>query len=138
MSKATIAKAMSIISGKAERTCAAYKAGVKIGFGTDTSVTYGPSALPAFPTGVDVSALEFKLLVDACLSPMDAILAATRNAAELIGDEGNIGAIAPGRYADVIAVAISPLKDITELQRPMFVMKGGKVYKGAGGTGDTR
>jgi len=132
MSKESIEKALSLIGGKAERTCAAYRAGVKLGFGTDMPVVYGKVALPDFPKGKDVSAKEFKLLVDACLPPMEAIFTATRNAADLIGDNTDIGAIAHGRYADAIAVQNSPLKDITELERPIFVMKGGKVYKGAG------
>jgi imidazolonepropionase-like amidohydrolase len=62
-------------------------------------------------------------------NPMDAIVAATSLNAEALGMEGRIGAIAPGMEADLIAVAGNPLEDITALQRVVFVMKGGKVYK---------
>ena len=129
LNKGTAQKVMSIVAGKAQRTCAAYRAGVKMGFGTDVTVTYGASALPGFPAGQDVSAKEFKLLVDACLPPMQAIFTATRNAAALIADDSGIGAVAPGRHADLIAVAGRPLSDITELERPTFVMKDGRIYK---------
>lgn len=63
------------------------------------------------------------------MTPMDAILAATRNAADLIGASKDIGSIQAGRFADIVAVAGDPLKDVTELARVQFVMKGGTVYK---------
>jgi imidazolonepropionase-like amidohydrolase len=59
----------------------------------------------------------------------EAILAATRNAADLIGAADRIGSLQAGRFADVIAVAGNPLTDISELRRVTFVMKGGKVVK---------
>jgi imidazolonepropionase-like amidohydrolase len=59
---------------------------------------------------------------------MDAIFAATRNAPDLIGSN-DIGAVKAGRYADLIAVAKDPLMDITELERPLFVMKGGETIQ---------
>jgi imidazolonepropionase-like amidohydrolase len=62
---------------------------------------------------------------------MDAILAATRAGADLIGAADRIGSIQPGRFADVVAVAGNPLTDVSELRRVTFVMKGGTVYKGA-------
>jgi imidazolonepropionase-like amidohydrolase len=96
----------------------AYKAGVKIAFGTDQSLV---------PHGKNAG--EFKLMVAAGVSPADAILAATRNAADLIGDSADIGADAPGRYADIIAVNGDPIADITELERVRFVMKGGVVVR---------
>jgi imidazolonepropionase-like amidohydrolase len=61
---------------------------------------------------------------------MQAIQAATANAADLLGWSDRIGAVAPGLYADVIAVAGDPLRNIDELERVRFVMKGGQVYKG--------
>lgn len=97
----------------------AYKAGVRIAFGTDT---FGLSAHGQ-------NAQEFKLMVDAGMTPMDAIVAATRNAAELIGDGADIGTVQPGRYADLIAVAGDPLRDVTLLERVGFVMKGGRTVK---------
>jgi imidazolonepropionase-like amidohydrolase len=96
----------------------AYAGGVKIAFGTDSGVsTHGENAR------------EFGYMVEAGMPPIEAILSATRNAADLLGAKDAIGSIQPGRYADVIAVAGDPLKDITELQRVIFVMKGGVVYR---------
>jgi imidazolonepropionase-like amidohydrolase len=62
------------------------------------------------------------------MTPMQAIQSGTSVAAALLGQEQNFGAIAPGLYADIIAVAGDPTRDITELQRVKFVMKGGTVY----------
>jgi imidazolonepropionase-like amidohydrolase len=99
----------------------AYHAGVKIAFGTDQGLA---------PHGTN--AQEFALMVRAGMTPMDAIKAATSSAADLIGDPADIGSVQPGRYADIIAVAGDPLKDVTELERVQFVMKGGMVYKSGG------
>lgn len=99
----------------------AYKAGVKIAFGTDQALA---------PHGTN--AKEFNLMVEAGMTPMDAIWAATHSAADLLGDSADIGAIAPGRYADIVAVSGDPLADVTELERVQFVMKAGKVYKQGG------
>ena len=99
----------------------AYKAGVKIAFGTDQSAS-----------SERLKGEEFALLVKAGLPPMEAIYAATRNAAQLIGTPNDIGSVQAGRYADIIAVDGDPLGDITELQRVQFVMKGGEVFKAGG------
>lgn len=99
----------------------AYRAGVKISFGTDQSAS-----------SRRLKGEEFALLVKAGLPPMEAIFTATRNAAELIGTPQDIGSVQTGRYADIIAVKGDPLADITELQRVQFVMKGGEVYKADG------
>lgn len=96
----------------------AYKAGVKIAFGTDTS------------TGVN--AHEFALMVGAGMSTADAIMAATHNAADLLGVSETQGSIQPGCYADLIAVKGDPLKDITRMEHVDWVMKGGVVYKRGG------
>jgi imidazolonepropionase-like amidohydrolase len=114
----------------------AYLAGVKIAFGTDESLV---------PHGQN--AREFALMVDAGMKPMDAIIAATGSAADLIGDKQDIGSVRQGRYADLVAVDGDPLADITVLQHVQFVMKGGVVYKqggqivprqtGTGGAGPT-
>ena len=66
------------------------------------------------------------------MPPMEAIKAATWNAADLIGDTDDIGSVQPGRYADIIAVDGDPLKDVTVLEQVPFVMKGGVVYKAGG------
>jgi imidazolonepropionase-like amidohydrolase len=96
----------------------AYKAGVKVAFGTDASV---------YPHGQN--AKEFEYLVQAGLPPMAALQAATTHAAELLHKADQLGQIRPGRSADVIAVPGDPLQDITAMQRVSFVMKGGTVYK---------
>jgi imidazolonepropionase-like amidohydrolase len=99
----------------------AYAGGVKIAFGTDSGVSnHGDNAR------------EFGYMVEAGMPAMQAILSATRNAADLLGAADDVGSIQPGRYADVIAVAGDPLSDITELQRVVFVMKGGVVFKDRG------
>ncbi|PZO90247.1 MAG: amidohydrolase [Sphingomonas sanxanigenens] len=99
----------------------AYKAGVKIAFGTDQGATSNRN-----------KAEEFALLVKAGLPPMEAIFTATRNAAELIGTPQDIGSVQAGRYADIVAVEGDPLADITVLQHVQFVMKGGEVLKQGG------
>ena len=97
----------------------AYAAGVKIAFGTDSGVSsHGENAR------------EFGYMVEAGMPAAEAILAATRNAADLIGAADRIGSLQAGRFADVIAVAGNPLTDISEFRRVTFVMKGGKVVKG--------
>lgn len=100
----------------------AYKAGVKIAFGTDT---FGLSRHGE-------NAKEFALMVRAGMTPMDAIWSATHGAADLIGRPGDIGAIAAGRYADVIAVDGDPLTEIRVLENVRFVMKGGRIVKAEG------
>jgi imidazolonepropionase-like amidohydrolase len=96
----------------------AYKAGVKIAFGTDASV---------YPHGLN--AREFQYMVEAGMPALFAIQCATTHAALLLKREGDIGSISSGRYADVIAVPGDPLQDITQLQKVQFVMKEGVVYK---------
>jgi imidazolonepropionase-like amidohydrolase len=63
------------------------------------------------------------------MTPMQAIQAATSSAADLLGHSDVIGSIKPGKYADVVAVAGDPLKDISILEHIQFVMKDGKIYK---------
>lgn len=98
----------------------AYKAGVKIAFGTDVG---------GFPW-TDSIAREFAYMVQFGMTPMDSIKAATSRAAELLGMDGDIGVLAPGAYADVIAVNGNPLQDVKVLKDVKFVMKDGKVFKG--------
>lgn len=96
----------------------AHEGGVKIAFGTDTGVSaHGDNAG------------EFALLVKAGLTPLEAIQAATVNAADHFSLGGEIGSLAAGKAADLIAVKGDPLKDVTELQRVTSVIKGGVVYK---------
>jgi imidazolonepropionase-like amidohydrolase len=93
-------------------------AGVKIAFGTDAGV---------YPHGWN--ARQFAHMVRWGLTPMQAIQAATVNAADLLGWSDRIGTIAPGFYADLIAVDADPLQDVSALEHVGFVMKGGRVYK---------
>jgi imidazolonepropionase-like amidohydrolase len=96
----------------------AMRMGVKIVFGTDVG---------AFEHGT--SAREFVLMVEYGMKPVDAIRSATLRAAELLRMENQVGAIEPGKYADIIAVEGDPLADIRALERVSFVMKAGRVYK---------
>jgi imidazolonepropionase-like amidohydrolase len=96
----------------------AYKAGVRIAFGTDAAV---------YPHGMN--AREFVYMVEAGMPPMFVIQAATTHAAQLLKHEKDLGSIAAGKFADVIAVDGNPLDDVAVLQHVGFVMKGGKVYK---------
>jgi imidazolonepropionase-like amidohydrolase len=119
LNPSTAQKALTVVPYMQKNLHDAYAAGVKIAFGTDT---FGMS-------NHGENAQEFAIMVRAGMSPMDAIVAATWNAADLIGDTKDIGSIQPGRYADIIAVDGDPLKDVTVLEKVPFVMKGGVVYK---------
>jgi imidazolonepropionase-like amidohydrolase len=96
----------------------AHDGGVKIAFGTDTGVSaHGDNAG------------EFALLVKAGLTPLEAIQTATVNAADHFSLSSEIGSLAPGKSADLIAVKGDPLSDVTVLQHVTSVIKGGVVYK---------
>ena len=101
------------------RVAKAFKAGVKIASGSDAGVV---------PHGRNARELEW--YVDIGLSEMDAIVTATVNAADLLGESEHLGALEPGKLADLIAVPSSPLDDIAKLYDVTFVMKGGEVYTG--------
>jgi imidazolonepropionase-like amidohydrolase len=94
----------------------AFNAGVKIAFGTDAAV---------YPHGLN--AHEFAVYVQIGMTPLQAIQTATVNAADLLG-WSKVGTVETGSFADIIAVNGDPLKDVTLLQSPVFVMKGGTVY----------
>lgn len=96
----------------------AVAAGVKMSFGTDAGVC---------PYGV--SGKQFAFMVKYGMTPMQAIQAATANAADLLGHSNEIGSIKPGKFADIVAVEGDPLADIRLLENIQFVMKDGKVYK---------
>ena len=99
----------------------AYRGGVRIAFGTDAGV---------YPHGQN--AKEFQYMVEAGMPAIEAILAATRGSADLLGKSADIGSVQPGRYADLVAVIGDPTTDIKLLQNVSFVMKAGQVYKRAG------
>jgi imidazolonepropionase-like amidohydrolase len=100
-----------------EALARSHKAGVTIAFGTDMGV--GPHGQ---------NAREFGFLVEAGMSPREAIHAATINAAKLLDISNEAGTIAPGKPADVIAVDSSPLDNVTALERVSFVMSRGSVF----------
>lgn len=117
---ALVTKKAIEIGPKIQSTFAkAYKAGVKIAFGTDAGVyQHGKNWL------------EFTYMIEAGMPPMDAIKAATSSAAELLGIKDKTGSIEVGKWADITAVDGDPLQDPQSFGRVVFVMKDGVVYKG--------
>jgi imidazolonepropionase-like amidohydrolase len=101
----------------------ALRAGVKMAFGTDVG---------GFPWSESI-AQEFSREVEFGMTPMQAIQSATTRAAELLGMNGEIGVIAPGARADLMAVEGDPLADVAALGNAVFVMKAGKVYRSNSG-----
>jgi imidazolonepropionase-like amidohydrolase len=97
----------------------ALRAGVKIVYGTDMG------GIP----WTDPIAQEFSRMVEFGMSPMDAIKSATSRAAEMLDMPGQIGTLAPGAYADIVAVPGDPLQNTKQLEQVQFVMKDGKVFK---------
>jgi len=79
----------------------------------------------------DFVSKEFGALVNGGMTPIDALRAATVNGAELLGRSDEIGTLEPGKFADIVAVQGDPLADITVMEKVVFVMKGGEVYKSA-------
>lgn len=96
----------------------AHKAGVRMVFGSDAGV------MPHGQVGG-----QFKVMVEYGMTPMEAIQAATRNAAQALGREQDVGAIAVGRYGDIVAVDGDPTQNVRLLERPTVVIKGGEVVK---------
>lgn len=96
----------------------AWQAGVKIAFGTDAGVFYHGD-----------NAREFELMVEAGMPANEALRAATRNAAELLGRWDDLGSLSTGKHADLIAVPGNPLEDITVMRRVHFVIKAGTIYR---------
>ena len=112
------AKAAAIGSQVLATAGRAYRAGVKIAFGTDAAV---------YPHGEN--AHEFELMVQAGMPPLYALQAATIRAAQLLKQDKNLGNVTAGRVADLIAVPGDPLADVSVMKRVSFVMKDGVVYK---------
>ena len=113
----TIWKKMLDLESKA--FALAVKKGLKIAYGTDA----GGYAW------TENQAKEFSYMVKFGMTPMQAIQSATVVAADLLQARADLGAIEPGKYADIVAVDGDPLKEIGELERVKFVMKGGRVFK---------
>ena len=113
-----LAKAQDVIPAARKNIAHAFASGVKVAFGTDAAV---------YPHGMN--AHEFAVMVKLGLTPLQAIQAATVNAADLLGWSGKVGSLEPGAWADLVAVDGDPLKDVTILEHVRFVMKGGGVMK---------
>jgi imidazolonepropionase-like amidohydrolase len=113
-----LVKAKAVMPAARKNVAHAFASGVKVAFGTDAAV---------YPHGLN--AHEFAVMVKLGLSPLQAIQAATVNAADLLGWSGQVGTLEPGAWADVVAVDGDPLKDVTTLERVKFVMKGGEVIR---------
>src|ERR1700745_3915343 len=113
-----LVKAKAVMPAARKNVAHAFARGVKVAFGTDAAV---------YPHGLN--AHEFAVMVKLGLTPLEAIQAATINAADLLGWADKIGAIEPGKWADIVAVNGDPLQDVTTLERVQFVMKGGTVVK---------
>ena len=111
-------KAIRVGNDMAGNFAKAHKAGVNVAYGTDSGIS---------PHGTN--AQEAVLMVEAGMTEMEVIIAATINAADLIDMSDSIGTIETGKFADLIAVDSSPLENIEELLDVDFVMRGGKVYK---------
>lgn len=116
-----IEKATLCLEKHKEHLMACRAAGVKIAFGTDAGT---PSNFHGEQT------FEFKLMVDFGFRPAEALLCATKNAADLIRWSDRVGSVEVGKFADIIAMDGNPLEDITAIQHVNFVMKGGDVVKG--------
>src|SRR6516225_9674847 len=113
-----VAKGREVLPAAKKNVSHAFERGVKVAFGTDAGV---------YPHGLN--AREFNSMVQAGLSPLAAIQAATVNAADLLGWSDKVGTIEPGRWADLVAVDGDPLQDVRKLEGVKFVMKGGQIVK---------
>jgi len=102
--------------------------GVKIAWGSGVDGTANDPRSSG-PLIHGTQATEFNWLVDHGMAPAKAIQAATMVDAEMMGMQDRVGSIEKGKFADIVAVSGDPLKDISELQKMKFVMKGGKVYR---------
>ena len=111
----SIAKGLAIWPMMQQSFRKARAAGVKIAFGTDSAVS---------PHGQN--AHEFELMVQFGMTPMEAIVAATRSAADLLGRSKDLGTLEPGKYADLVAFDGDPTRDVSILRKPAAVVQGGR------------
>jgi imidazolonepropionase-like amidohydrolase len=118
LTPAVVAKARAAWGSVGLTFTRAVNMGVRIGFGADAGV---------YPHGMN--ATEFQLMVEHGMKPMDALKAATSADADLLGLADRIGAIEPGKLADIIAVPGDPTQDIRQTSKVKFVMKEGRIYK---------
>jgi len=115
-----VRKTEQVIDAHGASFMKAYRAGVKIAVGTDAGTPFNRHG---------ENAQELEMMVQAGVKPMDAILAATKWGADLLGMSNIIGTIEAGKEADIIAVEGNPLENISLLKDVKFVMKAGKIYK---------
>ncbi|HZF39662.1 MAG TPA: amidohydrolase family protein, partial [Blastocatellia bacterium] len=113
-----VAKAKEVMPMARKNIARAFAQGVPVAFGTDSAV---------YPHGLN--GREFAVYVKLGMTPLQAIQTATVHASKLLGWDDRVGAIEAGKYADLIAVDGDPTKDVTELERVKWVMKGGTVVK---------
>lgn len=113
-----VPKALEVGPQIQETFAAAYKRGVKIAFGTDAGV---------FPHGDNGK--EFIYMVEAGMTPMEAIISATKTASELLRVTDQYGSVESGKMADIVAVDGDPIQDISVMTKVSFVMKNGEVFK---------
>jgi imidazolonepropionase-like amidohydrolase len=113
-----IAKAKEVMPAMQRNIARAFAQGVPVAFGTDSAV---------YPHGLN--AREFRMYVKFGMTPLQAIQTSTLHAAKLLGWEDRVGAVEVGRFADLVAVDGDPLKDVTELERVRWVVKGGTVVR---------
>src|ERR1700676_3908562 len=113
-----LAKGKEVMPAARKNIAHAFSSGVKVAFGTDAAV---------YPHGLN--AHEFAVMVNLGLTPLQSIQSATINAADLLGWSDKMGAVEPGKWADIIAVDGDPLQEVTTLERVKLVMKGVEVVK---------
>jgi imidazolonepropionase-like amidohydrolase len=121
LAEEVLAKAREINERQLEGLERAHRAGVRIAFGTDAAV---------FPHGENLRELE--LMTRAGMTPMEAIVSATKTASECLGWDERIGTLEVGKFADLVISTADPLQDIGALQHPenvVLVMKGGEIVK---------
>lgn len=118
--KPLVDKAKVVMPVARKNLAEAFRQGVPIALGTDSAV---------YPHGLN--GREFATYVKMGMSPLAAIQAGTINASKLLGWEDRVGTLEKGKFADLIAVKGDPLKDVSELERVQFVMKGGQIIKRA-------
>jgi imidazolonepropionase-like amidohydrolase len=112
---------------KALAAAASIRRAIKIAIANHVQIALGTDA-GVIPHGTN--AREFELMVEwGGMSPMESIIAGTMNGAKLLGWDKNLGSLTPGKWADIVAVSGDPLKDIHNMEKVVFVMKNGVVYR---------